>query len=85
MEGRRSGTLGEVVGMRSDCRRESRTSACTSAAIRGGPSDADLRRLLSSTAASSSSAAARLFGPNVSLAALCIATRAQCHTHQAYH
>ena len=75
MEGRRSGALGEVVGMRRDWRWESRTSACTSADAATELSEVDLRRRLSSAAASSSSAVPQLFGPNASLGAPCCATQ----------
>ena len=69
MEGRRSGPLGAVVGMRSDWRRESRASACASASMLGW-SLVLLHRALSSAAASSASAAARLLGLKDPLATL---------------
>ena len=74
MEGRRSGPLGAVVGMRSDWRRESRASACASASMLGW-SLVLLRRALSSAAASSASAAARLLGLKDPLATLSCNTR----------
>ena len=73
MEGRRSGPLGALVGMRSDWRRESRASACTSASMLGW-SEVLLRRLLSSAAASSASVAMRLLGLMDPLATLCCVT-----------
>ena len=69
MEGRRSGPLGAVVGMRSDWRCESRASACASASMLGW-SLVLLRRALSSAAASSASSAVRLLGLKDPLATL---------------
>ncbi len=71
MEGRCSGALGAVVGMRSDCRRESRIKACMSVNAAAGWSDAECRRALSPAAVSSASAVALLLGLRDLLAVFC--------------